>query len=157
MSRAQIIHEARSWIGTRFVHQGRVKKTASSKGGCDCIGLVVGVAANLGIKCHGQPIANIDNTGYSKIPDGLSLKKALDEYLTPIPIDMARPGDILLMKINKYPQHVAFIGDYCHSGLSLIHCYIQSRGVVEHALDGYWRDRIVGAYVLAGDVAWIEK
>src|SRR4051812_11829838 len=102
-----IISEARSWIGTRFHHQGRIKK-----GGCDCIGLIIGVAEALDIKSKGRSFAEIDNKNYSKNPDGVSLKLALEEYLTPIPLGSIRPGDILLLKINKEPQHVAFIGDY---------------------------------------------
>ncbi len=142
-----IVVEARSWIGTSFHHQGRVKKNATSKGGCDCIGLIIGVTSALGIKCKGYSLAQLDNKNYSKHPDGVSLKAALDEYLTPIPVNSIQPGDVLLIRFNKEPQHVAFVGDY-GGGLSLIHCYIQARGVVEHVLDDYWMERVVGAYSL---------
>jgi hypothetical protein len=54
-----------------------------------------------------------------------------------------------LLRINDFPQHVAFIGDYEGDGHSLIHAYIQARGVVEHAFDEYWRQRVVAAYRLA--------
>lgn len=148
MSRTQITTEARSWIGTRFHHQGRVKKSENSQGGCDCIGLIIGVTTVLGIKCNGVSLAEIDNTNYSKIPDGKNLKNALDLYLTPIAIDAFKPGDVLLMRIYKDPQHVAFVGDYAGGRLSLIHCYMQARGVTQHVLDDYWRERIVGAYEL---------
>jgi len=148
MTRERIIAEARSWIGTRFHHQGRVKRTANSKGGCDCIGLVIGVACALEIKCNGVLLADIDNKNYSRIPDGTSLQRALDTHLTPIAINSANIGDIFLMKINEHPQHVSFIGNYESGGLSLIHCFAQARGVVEHALDDYWRLRIVSAYSL---------
>jgi len=33
VNRNDIVVEARSWIGTRFHHQGRVKKSANDKGG----------------------------------------------------------------------------------------------------------------------------
>lgn len=148
MSQSAIICEARRWIGTRFEHQGRVRKTASSKGGCDCIGLIIGVTSALGIKCKGISLADIDHKNYSKHPDGISLRLAMDEYLVPIPIDSAKAGDIFLMKIHKDPQHVAFVGNYEGGGLSLIHCYMQARGVVEHVFDDYWRERVVAAYRL---------
>ena len=35
-----VVKEARTWIGTPFVHQGRTKGLA-----CDCLGLMIGVAA----------------------------------------------------------------------------------------------------------------
>lgn len=151
MSRSQIIIEARSWIGTRFHHQGRIKKTENSKGGCDCIGLIIGVASNLDIKCKGRPLVSFDRTNYSRIPDGESLKNSLDYCLSPINIDSIQLADILLMRINKEPQHVAFVGVNDEGGLSLIHCYMQARGVVEHALDGYWKQKIVAAYSLLDD------
>jgi hypothetical protein len=89
-----------------------------------------------------------DNCAYSRRPDGLSLKKALDEYLIPISIHDADIGDVLLLSIHKEPAHVAFIGDYAGGGLSLIHSYIEARGVVEHAFDSHWQQRVVGAYRL---------
>jgi hypothetical protein len=123
-----------------------VKKSEFSNGGCDCIGLIIGVASVLDIKCKGLSLHDIDTANYSKIPDGQSLKNTLDSYLTPIPISNFQPGNILLLKITQHPQHVAFVGDYAGGGLSLIHCYIQARGVIEHVLDDYWRARIIGAY-----------
>lgn len=149
MLRSQIITEARSWVGTRFKHQGRVKKSGNSKGGCDCIGLIVGVGRNLNIKCNDQPIEFFDNLSYSKFPDGQGLKRVLDLCLIPIDVESAKPADILLMRISKEPQHVAFIGD--KNGRSLIHSYIQARGVVEHSLDEYWQQKIVMAYSLLKD------
>lgn len=41
--RKQIISEARSWLGTPFHPQARLKSI-----GCDCIGLIVGVLKNVG-------------------------------------------------------------------------------------------------------------
>lgn len=148
MSQPHIAQAARGWVGTRFAHQGRVKKSANSRGGCDCIGLIIGVAGELGISCKGRKLADFDSLSYSRNPDGFSLKTALDEYLTPIKIAEAAVGDVLLLRINKDPQHVAFIGSYEGGGLSLIHSYIQARGVVEHTFDEYWQERVVGAYRL---------
>jgi len=41
LTRAAIVAEARSWIGTRYRHQGSLKGV-----GCDCLGLVRGVWRN---------------------------------------------------------------------------------------------------------------
>lgn len=125
-----------------------MKKSAQSRGGCDCIGLIIGVATELNIICKGRALADVDNLNYSRKPDGASLKAALDEYLIPIPSAEAVVGDVLLLRINKEPQHVAFLGDYEGDGLSLIHAYIQARGVVEHVFDDYWQERLVEAYRL---------
>jgi NlpC/P60 family putative phage cell wall peptidase len=141
----QIISEARSWLGTRFVHQGRVKKSAVNKGGCDCIGLVMGVADNIGITHNGNKLSAYDRQDYARIPDGIELEAAFAKYLDRINIDEIRPADILMFCFEKEPQHVGIIGDYGDE-LSLIHCYLQARRVVEHRLDEYWYRRIVAAF-----------
>jgi cell wall-associated NlpC family hydrolase len=151
MTREKIIAEARSWIGTRFHHQGRVKINADSKGGCDCIGLIIGVACALDLKFNGKLLSEVDSKNYSKTPDGTSLKNALDLHFKPTEIDAARGGDVLLMRIDERPQHVALIGNYKDGGLSLIHSFAQARGVVEHACDDYWCSRIVAAYSLLSE------
>ena len=40
-----IVTQARTWIGTPFHHQARLKGK-----GCDCLGLIVGVVDELGLK-----------------------------------------------------------------------------------------------------------
>ncbi|MBL0320066.1 MAG: hypothetical protein IPP74_12385 [Alphaproteobacteria bacterium] len=44
-SNQKIISQARTWLGTPFHHQARLKGK-----GCDCLGLIVGVADELGLK-----------------------------------------------------------------------------------------------------------
>jgi hypothetical protein len=61
MTRAEILAEARSWIGTPWLHQ------ASCKGvGADCIGFGAGVAAAL----------SMDQGHYTKIENGASTSAA---------------------------------------------------------------------------------
>ncbi|MCE3233059.1 MAG: putative phage cell wall peptidase NlpC/P60 family [Rickettsiaceae bacterium] len=141
----RIVNEARSWIGTRFKHQGRVKKSELSRGGCDCIGLVIGVADNVGILCHGRKISSYDRLDYPKIPCGNMLLEEFHKYLEPISPKNVLPGDILMFRFDKDPQHVAIVGDLDRD-LSLIHCYLQARGVVEHRLDDVWKERIVAGF-----------
>jgi cell wall-associated NlpC family hydrolase len=44
-TRDDIVRQARTWIGTPFHHQARLKSK-----GCDCLGLIVGVVDELGLK-----------------------------------------------------------------------------------------------------------
>ena len=148
--RTQLIREAREWIGTRFHHQGRLKATSSDKGGCDCIGLVIGTADNIGLKYNGESFSNFDVTDYARIPDGEKLQQVFDKYLKKIEIDdaigeNAKGGDILMFRFNKHPQHVGITSKMIGK-LSIIHCYMQAKCVVEHRLDEHWKKRIVGAY-----------
>ena len=137
----QMIQSARGWIGTRFVHQGRVKKTAVHKGGCDCIGFVVGVLNEVGrgdIACH-------DKTDYARVPNGMQLFYELRKVLQQVPdVDM-RAGDIALFKFDKNPQHVGIISE-TDKQQTLIHCYLQARGVVEHRFDEIWQKRLVAVF-----------
>ncbi len=136
-----IVAQARSWIGTSFHHQGRLKAKGTDKGGCDCIGLVVGVLKELGIS-----LADNDQTDYSMLPDGRRLKAMLDKHLRAIALNKIRPGDILLFTFENNPQHVGIASNYTGGGLGIIHCYAGSKMVVEHHLSDNWLRRTVAAY-----------
>jgi cell wall-associated NlpC family hydrolase len=132
MTRDQIISAARAYLGVRYHHQGR------NRAGLDCAGLLVCVARDLGISTAG------DWEGYSRTPDGASLKATLDASAV-IPVADYQPGDVLLMRFDKQPQHIAIVTDK-----GIIHSYLAARRVVEHRLDAEWRARIVAAYAFPG-------
>jgi cell wall-associated NlpC family hydrolase len=107
----QILTEARSWLGTRFQHQGRVKATAHHRGGCDCLGLIVGVATTLALRAKdGSLLSSHDVLGYGRMPDGGALKQSLEELLLSISITEIKPCDVLLMRFEREPQHVGMVG-----------------------------------------------
>lgn len=146
-ARADIVKEARAWIGTRYRHQASARQI-----GCDCIGLVRGV----GIACGIYP-ADYEQSpdiqafaGYSRQPSGALLQEACALFAEPIAIESARPGDFVLMRFLGEPQHLGILGDYAGGGLSLIHSYAGMRRVVEHRLDDSWAARIAGAFAYPG-------
>jgi cell wall-associated NlpC family hydrolase len=134
VTRAQIVAEARTWIGTKYMHQQRMKGV-----GVDCLGLPIGVARELGIVAR-----DFDVNGYSRQPDG-TLEAKLAEALELIPPSALVPGDMALVATHGQANHFAIVGDYRHGGLSLIHA-VPPRGVVEHRLDPTWQKRIVATY-----------
>ncbi len=144
--RKKIAAQARTWIGTRFHHQGRVKKNTENSGGCDCIGLIVGVVDELGIEFQGRKLSDYDRTDYAKVPDGKELMDAFSNYMQPIDFADVEPGDILMFRFEKDPQHVGIVGEYSSQELSIIHCYMQAKKVVEHILDDHWKSRVVGGF-----------
>lgn len=150
--RNALVEEARGWLGTKFHHQGRVKKTLSSSGGCDCLGLVIKVADSLGLKdVYGINIGDLDETGYPRSPDGQYLEKKLSYHFQKIDLKKINVGDLLLFSFARYPQHLGFVADRMYGNkkyLSVIHAYSASGYVCEHLLDNKWRRRIVGAYSL---------
>ena len=136
-----IVTQARGWLGTPFHHQARLKKV-----GCDCLGLVVGVVDELGLKdSTGTLLASYDEVTYSREPDGAYLMQKLVGLLEEIPITEKRAGDLGLFNVRDNPQHVAIFTDY-EGTIGMIHCYAQARRVVEHRLDDDWASRLVKVF-----------
>jgi NlpC/P60 family putative phage cell wall peptidase len=143
ITRAQIVAEARTWVGTRWHHQ------ASTKGvGSDCVGLVAGVARALGIAGGEEFAADPDVRGYGREPDPVMLLSVCARYLEPVHLPEVRMGDILLLRFAAEPQHFAIVSqknpDY------MLHAYAQARRIVENRIDAVWRSRIVRAYGYRG-------
>lgn len=126
MTGEQFVQAARAYTGVRWRHQGR------SSLGVDCIGLVILAAHDLGLTDH-------DQTDYGRIPDGQKLQQELSKHL--IKVDAPQVGDVLLMRFDQNPQHVAIKTD-----LGILHAYAQVRRVVEHRLDDVWASRILATY-----------
>jgi NlpC/P60 family putative phage cell wall peptidase len=143
ITRADVVNEARSWMGTRFHHQGDLKGV-----GCDCIGLLVGVSYQLGIVDARSGHRGGRFEGYGGDPDPVILLQACDAYLDPIRIFDAVAGDILLMRFVTEPQHFAIISN--DSPRRIIHAYLSARRVVENDVDEVWGSRVVRAYSFRG-------
>jgi cell wall-associated NlpC family hydrolase len=132
---ADVVAAARQYLGTRWHHQGR------NTAGLDCIGLVIVVAHDLGL-------SEYDICGYSRVPDGRTLRATMERQLLQVSRD-PQPGDILLFTFARVPLHTAIVTD-TPSGLGMIHAYANVRKVVEHRLDDLWRSRIAGVYTYPG-------
>jgi len=145
-----IIQQARGWIGTRFHHQGRLKRSETQPGGVDCLGLLVGVADELNLhgvdQQTGQRIrlASLDTPFYGHRPDPRVLMAGLARVLSPA--DAPCIGGVGLFRFDGAAQHVAIFSDYHAGGLGMIHAYAPARVVMEHALDAEWQARLVRAY-----------
>lgn len=138
---ADVVAEARTWIGTSFMHQARVRGV-----GVDCVGLVIGVARALGLV---EP--TLDITGYPRSPDGRSMLAVCDQHMRRV--DAPALGCVLVVRHEIDPQHMGIVGDYVHGGLSLIHALGTRDGrgrVVEHRLDESTLARLIAVYALPG-------
>ena len=142
-----IVNQARTWIGTKFHHQGRLKKSKIQSGGVDCIGLLVGIIDELKIENkHRLILSKYDETNYSALPDGKKLQNAMDKHFDIISTESLQPSDILLIRFHDNPQHIAIVSDHPSGELGMIHCYSASGKVVEHILTDKWQRMIVKAY-----------
>ncbi len=139
-TKEDIVRLARETLGTPYQHQQRVNGLAM-----DCAGVPVYVGVKLGMDFE-------DVTGYGRQPRPDEMKAALDRALVRVGRQHMRPGDVVWIRFQREPQHLAIVGDYPLGGLSLIHA---SNGaglnrVVEHRLDAVWLSRIVAAWRFPG-------
>lgn len=150
--RFSIVAEARSWVGTCFHHQGRLKKSHDSNGGCDCLGLIIETAKKLSLKDkYGNPISSLDQSNYSEIPDGSYLREKLSLHLKEKSKNDLLPGDLALFNFFNNSQHLAIVADAAYGSenhLTIIHAYFSANAVCEHFLDSKWRNRLVSVYSL---------
>lgn len=143
----EIITQARTWLGTKYHHQGRLKKSAKGQGGVDCIGLIIGVCKELGIQDgKGTLISDYDETGYALYPEGKRLELAILNHLRLIPAEKMCEGDVLLFRVFKEPQHVGLVTNYPGGGFGILHCHSRSGAVVEHVFAEPWHRMMVGVY-----------
>ena len=146
VSREAFVGEARSWIGTPWVHQAHKKGL-----GCDCAGLIRGVIWALGLADRHRPEYILN---YSMSPDGVMLKAECDKWLIPIARADMRPGDVVLFKPDKRPQHMGILADYPNGEgvLSLIHGSngVRPQRVIETRLMFARNLKFVAAYQVPG-------
>jgi hypothetical protein len=141
--RHDIVTCARQFLDVRFVHQGR------SREGLDCLGLLIATAREAGLDFEAMPVTEIDVPTYGRRPDTQFLKAQLDRFLTPILPSALAPADIVLLKVEGSPQHLAIISDYPMAGeLGMIHAYAPAHKVVEHRYDAIWRRNTYACYRL---------
>lgn len=133
-TREQVLAEARSWIGVPYLHQGRTRL------GVDCVGLLIVVARALWL-------TDYDVSGYPRVPSSDFLQSECERLMRRIPVTTRRPGDVLLMKFKRDPQHLAFVTDR-----GFLHAYAGAGRVVETSLPPEWERRIVAVYALPGVV-----
>lgn len=129
---AAAVTEARTWLGVRWLHQGRTRE------GIDCAGLGILVA---------QQAAGIDfdKTDYPRQATDETMIELCERFMDRVsPADMA-PGDIAIFAFANQ-RHMAVVGDYVFGGLSLIHAYAPARKVVETRFDEVWRGRLRRAF-----------
>jgi NlpC/P60 family putative phage cell wall peptidase len=137
--RQQIVDEARQWLGTPWHHQQSCKGV-----GCDCIGLVRGVAHCIGFTDPFRTGEASRFMGYARSPEPNALKDACAQFLRPITVGQMLPGDVMTFRFDKFPMHFAIYagGDPAY----MIHGYARARKVVENRVDETWWSRFVGAH-----------
>lgn len=145
----KIVEIAKQWINTPFHAQGRKKYI-----GCDCIGLIIGIANELGaisIKDN-MPIYTHDTHEYNCIRDSHKLKTMVSEHLREVSFKNFIKGNVLLYKFNENRYHVGIVSEIMHlsqdlsQDIRIIHSCLASRCVIEHIVPTTWYKELVAVY-----------
>jgi hypothetical protein len=166
--RKAVFEAARKYLKTPFLQRGRgIGK------GIDCIGVVLCVGADLGLKDKdGNPFHPLMYENYPNQPFGDELqvecrKRLIVKTLQTPSLSQMLPGDIVTMRIPpeqifrklfvtneaKTPiTHVGIVSDL-NGSLGVIHSLNSqsvNRRVVEHLIDLRWLRRIAGVFSFPG-------
>lgn len=137
--RERALGEAMSWIGTPYQHQASVKGV-----GCDCLGLVRGVWRALYGPEPEPPVPY--RADWAEVTGEERLLEAARRWLVEIPVEAARPGDVVLFRMSPEAavKHAAMISDAGPPG-RIVHAY-WGRAVTESWLGEWWQSRLVAAF-----------
>src|SRR5882672_3865378 len=105
----QIVKEARTWIGTPFRHQGRIKGL-----GVDCANMISQTIIQVVPRYQGRAEAIVNN--YRRFENGKLLLKILEEETDFILTEDKGPGDIIALideahMFPKIPRHLVWVDE----------------------------------------------
>lgn len=137
-TRADITNTAAEYVGTPWVHQGRLKGL-----GVDCCGFIASVAEESGA----IPAAGFEQD-YRRAENGERMIALLTEYMDYVSdkVEDAQPGDVIALcdeqlKQPDVPRHLVFLSAWVRDGVPYI-IHAGSRGVVRHRMDALWKRRV---------------
>lgn len=140
LTRAALVTETRSWIGTPYRHQGSLKGI-----GCDCLGLVRGVwRVCVGREPELPPPYAPD---WAEATGADTLIAAAMRHLAPVDGEHIGGGDVLLFRWRD--GYVAKHAAIATGEGTMIHAH-DGAAVCEVALSPWWRRRLAAAFRFPG-------
>jgi NlpC/P60 family putative phage cell wall peptidase len=133
-TRQDVVDEARSWIGTPYVHQQSLKGA-----GCDCVGLLCGVWNRFTgevVRPHVPYRPDWAESGTGEV----FLETVRSMFLE---MKEAAPGDVMMFRIGEHSavKHCAIVVE---PG-KMVHAY-SGHGVVESHIGAGWANRCVATF-----------
>lgn len=139
-SREAIVTEARSWLGTPYHHGASLKGV-----GVDCIGLLIGIARNVGMlppdwQPAPYPAQWHLHQAEERLMEGIAAAGCVE-----VSVAQRQPADILLFRFGQVCAHTALLlpEDY------MLHALLD-RAVVCHRLAGRWEKRLARVFQWPG-------
>ncbi|MEL6960735.1 MAG: NlpC/P60 family protein [Pseudomonadota bacterium] len=134
-----LVTAARGWLNTPYVHQG-----ATCGAGCDCLGLIRGVWAEV----SGQPLLSVPayTPDWSEPQGDEALLRGAGALLTSKGLDDAAPGDVIVFRMQQgsVAKHLGLQAEIGRHP-TFIHSY-QGHGVIENTLSAPWQRRLVARF-----------
>lgn len=122
-----LVAAARRYLGTPFRHRGRTER------GLDCAGL-----AWIAYRDCGATLQDFRKYGREPNNDGLvtHITAALGApvHVGPASYELLRVGDVIVMRFDIEPHHVAIVTPYPYGGLAIIHACGFNDRVIEQRL-----------------------
>lgn len=140
MPDADVVAEARTWLGVPWVHQGR------SRDGVDCAGLPCKVAR--ATRGYTFDIAN-----YAAQAKDETMLALCAQHMQGVPLTALRPGLVVVMRYQNQ-RHMGILSTTPHTHddgtpvLGIVHASSKFGKVVEHRLDGVHRRLCIAAFAL---------
>jgi cell wall-associated NlpC family hydrolase len=131
----EFIDLSRSWVGVPWHHQGR------SRAGVDCAGLPEAILREAGVLPDDYRVP----ANYGRLPVRDELLAVIEHWCRRVAVPAA--GTVLSIRWPKMPgpSHVAIC-----TGVTIIHAYRASSGVVEHSYRGRWVNWTTGVWQVPG-------
>jgi cell wall-associated NlpC family hydrolase len=134
-----ILSEAKQWLGTPFHQQGRQKKY-----GCDCLGLIIGVAKSIGAKSiTNQSWEVCDVQTYDCFDSSYLLPQIIPKHFPQV-TSHSNVGDIILFKVTDKQYHLAIQSE----SNKIIHACSVFQKVIENRIPSNWLIKQVFRYNL---------
>lgn len=129
-TRADLVAEARTWVGTRYHHQGRLKGV-----GVDCIGLIGGVALACALPGAREWAEDAPLHAYARRPDATLLMASCSRFMDRVPnATDIQPADVLVFAIEGEPRHFALVSALRPTRVIHAYALLSARRVVEQSL-----------------------
>jgi NlpC/P60 family putative phage cell wall peptidase len=140
ISRAAIVAEARTWVGTPYRHQGSLRGV-----GCDCLGLLRGLwRALIGPEPENPGAYSPD---WAEAGGSEALLHAAQRHLVPLQGCTCAEGDVLLFRFrtNVPAKHIGIVS----APGRMIHAH-EGACVAEVPIIPFWQRRVAAAFSFPG-------